>query len=166
MTAEVTRREFFEVGVVNPTLMLHRRKCNNNYGKKTMKFLGPLIWNSIPTQILKLVSYTSFKTSLKKHFIGQYGNDNSNCNNSSTVNLNSRITYSNSHRTNNYGMLTDENRNGRFQSRWDDGPNNLIWQTRRMTRPDSDSIPVFLLVYQCPYILLIYLLILTIICIL
>ena len=49
----------------------------NNYGDKTMKALGPSIWNSIPDQVLKSASYNSFKTSLKKHLIGQYGNDNS-----------------------------------------------------------------------------------------
>ena len=133
MSTDVIRREHFDVGVVRPTLMLHTKRCNNNYGKKTMKVLGPLIWNSIPDQILKLVSYNSFKTSLKKYLIGQYGNDNhdnSNSNNINdrTANSNNRNlrTYSNNHRTNNYGMLTDENGHGRFQSRWDDGPNNLV----------------------------------------
>ena len=80
---------------------------------------------------------------LKKHFIGQYGNDNSidnnNYSNYNNSNNSNRRTHSNNHRTNNYGMLTDENIYGRFQSRWDDGPNNLIWQTWRITRPDSYS---------------------------
>ena len=126
MSTEVTRSEYFDVGEVSPTLMLHERKCNNNYGKKTMKVLGPLIWNNIPQQILKSISYTCFKTSLKKHFIGQYGNDNNVDNSYSNYNNRNRRTLTNNHRTNNHGILTDENRYGRFQSRWDDGPNNLI----------------------------------------
>ena len=133
MSTEVIRQEYFDIGVVNPSLMLHTRRSNNNYGDKTMKALGPSIWNSIPDQVLKSASYNSFKTSLKKHLIGQYGNDNSSNSNSRSNGINNnRNRYRNNRRTrlnnrnNNYGVLTDENRQGRFQSRWDDGPNNLI----------------------------------------
>ena len=133
MSTEVIRQEYFDIGVVNPSLMLHTRRSNNNYGDKTMKALGPSIWNSIPDQVLKSASYNSFKTSLKKHLIGQYGNDNSSNSNSRSNGINNnRNRYRDNRRTrlnnrnNNYGVLTDENRQGRFQSRWDDGPNNLI----------------------------------------
>jgi hypothetical protein len=137
MSSEVTRENFFDIGVTLRSLKLHTRNCNNNYGKKTMKVLGPVIWNSIPDQVLKSVSLNSFKTSLKKHY-GQYGisindvNSNShNTNNTRHTNTN-YSNYRNNRmnntraRNNNYGQLTDENRNSRFASRWDEGPNNLV----------------------------------------
>ena len=122
MSTGVLQAQHFDVGVVEQTLKLHKQRFNNNYGKKTIKVLGPNIWNSIPDHILKTSSFNCFKTTLKKHFIGQYGTDDTN-----TVS----IVASTSNRRNNTNRhaseLTDERRNARrFQSRWNDGPNNLI----------------------------------------
>ena len=89
-----------------------------------MKTTGPSIWNCVPDYIQEVTSIHSFKSKFKAYLINQYdknGSQNSHVNNNNgNTNHNRRID-------NNYNAHTSSRPTGaQFQSRWNDGPNNLI----------------------------------------
>ena len=132
----VTCKNYFDVGSAHQSLMLHTSTgCNNNYGKKTMKVSGPSVWNAVPEYIQKLTSIHSFKSKFKAYLIEQYNTNNDNDNISinrtqtittyTSINTNRNTNTNHRHHNNNYGLLSSRPA-GAFQSRWSDGPNNLI----------------------------------------
>ena len=63
----------FEIDSISKTNRLHIKSCNLlNYGARTLKYLGPLLWNSLPDDIRNSISVYSLKSKLKKYFIDQY----------------------------------------------------------------------------------------------
>ena len=100
MSTVVHQNHHFDVGDIQQTLKLYKKGCNNNYGRKTLKILGPTVWNSIPEHIVQTSSTNCFKIMYKKFLIDNYDTpDIPNNNNSNNIN---------------------NRRNGRrFQSRWD-----------------------------------------------
>ena len=93
------------------------------YGKKTMKNTGPSIWNCVPDYIKEVTSIQSFKSKFKAYLLDQY--DKKESQNSHTNSNNGNIN--NNRRTDNYfGHVSSRPTGGQFQSRWSDGPNNLI----------------------------------------
>ena len=85
-----------------------------------MKYTAASVWNRVPDFIQKLTSIQSFKSNYKSYLIDQYtGPPNRQ--------PNGRLNASNRRniRNNNHGQLTDDRR-VRFQSRWDEGPNQLV----------------------------------------
>ena len=125
LSSVIICENYFDVGSVHRSLRLHTStNCNNNYGKKTMKTTGPSIWNCVPDYIQEVTSIHSFKSKFKAYLLNQYdknGSQNSHVNNNNgNTNHNRRID-------NNYNAHTSSRPTGaQFQSRWNDGPNNLI----------------------------------------
>ena len=124
LSSVIICENYFDVGSVHRSLMLHTStNCNNNYGKKTMKTTGPSIWNCVPDYIQEVTSIQSFKSKFKAYLINQYdknGSQNSHVNNNNgNSNHNRRID-------NNYNSHINRPTGSQFQSRWNDGPNNLI----------------------------------------
>ena len=116
LNAVITQEHHFDIGVVQHSLSLHTKGYKNSFGQNMIRVSGPLIWNSIPEIIQKSTSIQSFKAKLKKHLLGVFNENDNN------IHVNNRRA-----RNNNYGQLTDENRQNRvFQSRWDEGRVNLI----------------------------------------
>ena len=124
----ITCENYFDVGCAHRSLRLHTGTgCNNNYGKKTMKVTGPSVWNCVPDFIKVLTSIHSFKSKFKAYLIEQYdklGNQNS----STSYMNNNGNTYPNRRTVENnyYGLASLRPAGVQFQSRWNDGPNNLI----------------------------------------
>ena len=89
-----------------------------------MKITGPSIWNCVPNYIQEVTSIQSFKSKFKAYLLDQYdknGSQNSNANsNNGNINDNRRIV------NNLFGHVSNRPTGGQFQSRWSDGPNNLI----------------------------------------
>ena len=132
MSTELQQTHHFDVGVIQQTLKLQVKGSNNNYGKKTLKTIGPTIWNSIPDYIVKTSSANCFKITYKKFLIENYdnqngiNNDNNNQNNTANNNNNRNRNNNNINRrndratrNNNYGRLDNRRQVNRFQSRWD-----------------------------------------------
>ena len=69
---EVIRTEYFDVGHSEPSLTLHTKGSHNDYGAKTIKVYGPVLWNNIPEKNLKSSSISTFKMYLKLHFLELY----------------------------------------------------------------------------------------------
>ena len=115
LNAVISQDHHFDVGTVQRSLSLHTKGFKNSFGQKMIRVSGPVIWNSIPESIQKSTSIHSFKSKLKKFFLGDFIENNDN----NTRVQNRRL------RNNNYGQLTDENRRNRaFQSRWDESSSN------------------------------------------
>ena len=74
--AEITRNNFFDVGIAAPTYTLHLKGSNTKFGEKMIQKSGPVIWNNIPAHIQDATSITTFKYQLKNHIFGQYDLDN------------------------------------------------------------------------------------------
>ena len=121
MSTELHQTHHFDAGVIQQTLNLHIKGFSNNYGKKTLKVLGPTIWNSIPDNIVKTSSANCFKITYKKFLIDNYDiqNGNNNINNSNNSNRNNSNMNNIVTRNNNYGRLDNHRQRIRFQSRWD-----------------------------------------------
>ena len=131
MSTELQQTHHFDIGVIQQSLKLQIKGSNNNYGKKTLKTIGPTIWNSIPDYIVKTSSANCFKITYKKFLIENYDrqngiNDNNNQNNTADNNNNrNRNNYNRNRRNdratrnNNYGRLDNRRQGNRFQSRWD-----------------------------------------------
>ena len=69
----IVMRNYFEIENVELTNILHTRSANLvNYGAKTLKVSGPIIWNSLPENIRVKQSVLSFKMLLKKHILLGY----------------------------------------------------------------------------------------------
>ena len=106
---------------------LNAQAATTTMVKKTMKITGPSVWNSVPDYIQELTSIHSFKSKLKAYLIEQY--DNHGNQNSSTSHLNNiGNTYSSRRMVENnyYGLASRRPAGIQFQSRWNDGPNDLI----------------------------------------
>ena len=73
-SSDIVQGSYFDLGHVERSLSLHTKGSKNKYGGKMIQVSGPLIWNSIPSEIHKSTSIHIFKTQLKKHFIEQYNN--------------------------------------------------------------------------------------------
>ena len=69
---EVLTDNHFDVGITEPTLTLHTKGSNNDYGRKRIQALGPIIWNKIPIEIQKSTSRHTFKINLKKILLEKY----------------------------------------------------------------------------------------------
>ena len=129
LSSVITCENYFDVGSAHQSLMLHTSTgCNNNYGKKTMKVTGPSVWNCVPDYIQKLTSIHSFKSKFKAYLIDQYDNNRTqntttHISNNTNGNTNSKRRFNHNI---NYGLLSSRPTGVRFQSRWNDGPNNLI----------------------------------------
>ena len=52
-------------------LKLHQPSRKTNYGKNTISFLGPKLWNTIPDCIKQSQSLNCFKHKIKDHFLLQ-----------------------------------------------------------------------------------------------
>ena len=74
--AEITREEYFDVGIATQTYTLHTKSSKNNYGVNMIQKSGPIIWNSIPERIQDSTSISSFKYQLKKYLFSKYDVDN------------------------------------------------------------------------------------------
>ena len=112
LNATINQEQYFDNGTVEPSLSLRTRGSNNSYGQKMIKASGPILWNSIPEIIQKSTSVSSFKTQLKKYFLG------GSIENTSNNNYNNNYTYNNNNNQNRQNM--------QFQSRWNPGSNNLV----------------------------------------
>ena len=116
-SAEITRQEYFDVGVASQTYTLHTKGSHNNHGKNMIKKSGPLIWNSIPENIQKATSITAFKYQLKKYFFSQYDkNDTVNneyARNYYNNNINKRVRHNsnNNRNDNNNNSISMNNHN-------------------------------------------------------
>ena len=126
LSSVITCVNYFDVGSAHQSLMLHTStRCNNNYGKKTMKVTGPSVWNCVPDYIQKLTSIHSFKSKFKAYLIDQYDNNRSQ-NTAIHISNNTNSNTNGRNFNNNYGLLSSRPTGVRFQSRWNDGQNNLI----------------------------------------
>ena len=125
LNAEITRENYFAVGTIERTLTLRTKGSQNSYGEKRIQASGPIIWNNIPTVIQKSTSTHSFKAKFKRYLLGDNIEDNHDNRNDSQY-INNRRNRDRSIHNNNYGQLTHERRNVRWESRWDPGSNNLI----------------------------------------
>ena len=112
LNATINQEQYFDNGTVEPSLSLRTRGSNNSYGQKMIKASGPILWNSIPEIIQKSTSINSFKTQLKKYFLGEP------IENTSNNNYNNNFTYNNNNNRNRPNM--------QFQSRWNPGSNSLV----------------------------------------
>ena len=66
-------KNYFEIENVTETNILHTQGSRLvNYGAKLLKVAGPILWNSLPTNIRNAKSVHSFKYLLKKLFIDKY----------------------------------------------------------------------------------------------
>ena len=69
----INTEHFFDVGTVQITNELHRKGSRLvNYGGKQLQVFGPILWNSISSEIRESKSLASFKYHMKKYFIDQY----------------------------------------------------------------------------------------------
>ena len=69
----VIMKNYFEIDHVVETNTLHVRGSRLvNYGAKLLKVAGPILWNSLPSDIRNSLSINSFKYSVKKYLIDQY----------------------------------------------------------------------------------------------
>ena len=107
--------------------------------QRCISYKGVQTWNRIPQDIRNSMSPNTFKTKFKSYLLDPQGtsNINNNINNMNTMN-NTRNTnmrnptnrrnnrYNLQARNNFYGQLRHDRPRPRFQSRWDDGPVNLI----------------------------------------
>ena len=50
---------------------------NTNYGEKTLSYLAPNIWNSLPVYLKATESLSTYKHKIKKHFLDRMKNDES-----------------------------------------------------------------------------------------
>ena len=55
----------------NDNIYLERRNTDQ-YGKRTIKFAGAILWNSIPNDLKNCTSITTFKRKLKVYLIDSY----------------------------------------------------------------------------------------------
>ena len=71
--SEIITEHHFHVGTVQPTNKLHTKGSKLvNYGGKQLQVVGPLVWNSLPSDIRDSKSLVSFKYHMKKYLIDQY----------------------------------------------------------------------------------------------
>ena len=71
--SEIITEHHFDVGTVQSTNKLHTKGSKLvNYGGNKLQVLGPLFWNSIPSEIRESKSLVSFKYHMKKYLIDQY----------------------------------------------------------------------------------------------
>ena len=71
--SELITEHHFDVGTVQATNKLHTKGSKLvNYGGKQLKVVGPLLWNSLPSDIRDSKTLLSFKFHMKKHLINQY----------------------------------------------------------------------------------------------
>ena len=68
-SSEVIRENYFDIGHVEQSYVLHTKGAKNIYGEKMIQVSGPLIWNSIPDYVRKAESIFTFKKHLKMHFL-------------------------------------------------------------------------------------------------
>ena len=63
----ISQSHYFDVGTEHPTYTLYIKHSNlSNYGKKMVRVVGPLIWNSLPPGI------QTFKIHLKLFLVAKY----------------------------------------------------------------------------------------------
>ena len=73
MSSVVNLSHYFDVGSVEPSFNLYVQKARlEKYGRKMVRVSGPLFWNSLPKDIQESTSLSTFKTSVKKHYVSQY----------------------------------------------------------------------------------------------
>ena len=72
-STDVIRENYFDVGHIQQSLILHTKGATNDYGKKMIQVTGPVIWNKIPEDIQKAGTIYTFKKQLKVHIFDQYG---------------------------------------------------------------------------------------------
>ena len=69
----INMKNYFEIENVSETNILHTKGSRLvNYGAKLLKVAGPLLWNSLPTNIRDAESVPSLKFLLKKFLIDKY----------------------------------------------------------------------------------------------
>ena len=69
----ITQSHYFDVGTEHPTYTLYIKHSNlSNYGKKMVRVVGPLIWNSLPPGIQDAPSIQTFKIRLKLFLVAKY----------------------------------------------------------------------------------------------
>ena len=74
----VNRKNYFDIGETVATSSLHHRYSRLiNYGGKSMKVSGPVLWNKIPDKIRDLLTLSAFKKDYKLHLLQSYHNDES-----------------------------------------------------------------------------------------
>ena len=61
ISSDVIRENYFHVGYVEQSYVLHTKGSRNNYGEKMIQASGPVIWNSIPDYVRKAESIFTFK---------------------------------------------------------------------------------------------------------
>ena len=74
-STDVIRENYFDVGYVQQSFTLHTKGANNEYGRKMIQVMGPLIWNGIPEDIQEAGTILTFKKHLKDHIFNQYRGD-------------------------------------------------------------------------------------------
>ena len=50
---------------------------NTNYGQKTLSYLAPNIWNSLPVSLKATEGLNTYKHKIKKHFLNRMKNNES-----------------------------------------------------------------------------------------
>ena len=124
-SSEVIRENYFDVGHVEQSYVLHTKGAKNIYGEKMIQVSGPVIWNSIPDYVRKAESIFTFKKHLKMHFLEHY--DIENIDRPYDRPYNSNINNNNNNNNRNNNRNANDNANGNitfrrpFISRWDGG---------------------------------------------
>ena len=68
-SVEILRENYFDVGTVTESRILHTRQSNLiNYGGKSLQVTGPILWNDLPTEIRNKERLNPFKYYSKKHY--------------------------------------------------------------------------------------------------
>ena len=110
-STDIIRENYFDVGYVQQSFTLHTKGANNEYGRKMIQVMGPLIWNGIPEDIQEAGTILTFKKHFKAHIFNQYrGDPEDNNNNGRAGNNNNRISNNN--------QRWRQNLNQPFFSRW------------------------------------------------
>ena len=116
-STDIIRENYFDVGYVQQSFTLHTKGANNEYGRKMIQVMGPLIWNVIPEDIQEAGTIMTFKKHLKAHMFNQYiGDPEDNLDNNNDINRNNRNN--NSNRSSNNNQRWRQNINQPFFSRW------------------------------------------------
>ena len=48
---------------------LQKLFCKTSTGQNALSFIGPALWNKVPTEIKRVTNLNAFKHNLKKHYL-------------------------------------------------------------------------------------------------
>ena len=114
-SVEILRENYFDVGTVTESRILHTRQSNLiNYGGKSLQVTGPILWNDLPIEIRNKERLNPFKYYSKKHYNDPLGTTVAIRNNNNNPNHRNPRQGHRSRLANNAGL------NRPFASRWNE----------------------------------------------